>query len=139
MTDQLSAGLLALLFTSVEILTPLAGAIVAATFIRRRGRNARLALIGCLVMLPGPIVSGLVMALGMDTLIRVFGPLMAQSVLSAIGVPFYLVGFGLVLAGALTAPVPPSAPSGESLRAPSPTRVGEQAAGQQIADAATPV
>ncbi|MQS13672.1 hypothetical protein F7Q99_15675 [Streptomyces kaniharaensis] len=104
--DQVAAGLVGLLLDSIQVLVPLVGAVVAAVAIRRRGRNARLALAGCLVMLPGPIVSVLVPALGWETIIRVFGPFMANNVLSAIALPFHLVGFGLLLAGALAAPTP---------------------------------
>ncbi|GAA1248154.1 hypothetical protein GCM10009665_43820 [Kitasatospora nipponensis] len=112
MTDIQRAALLSLLLSGIATLTPLVGAIVAAVFVRRRGRNARLALAGCLVMLAGPIVSFLGMALGLDALMRAFGPLMAQNVLSVFVAPFQLVGFGLVLAGALTAPARPSTPFG---------------------------
>ncbi|MEU9181989.1 hypothetical protein AB0C90_35180 [Streptomyces sp. NPDC048550] len=107
--DQIAAGLVGLLFIAVEIVTPLVGALVAARAFRRRGRNARLAMTGCLVMLPGPIVSTLGMAVGLEPLMHVVGTYMAPHVLTAMTLPFHLVGFGLILAGALSDP--PSAPS----------------------------
>ncbi|MBV6698638.1 hypothetical protein KV557_16150 [Kitasatospora aureofaciens] len=110
MPDTLVAGLVSLLLTVLEVLAPLVGAVVAATYIRRRGRNARLAFVGCLVMTPGPIITTLVMAFGLEPLIRAVGTLAATSVLSAIPLPFHLVGLGLIVAGALTAPTPQPTP-----------------------------
>ncbi|MEV6735356.1 hypothetical protein [Streptomyces sp. NPDC051364] len=109
--DQIAAGLVGLLLIAVEILTPVVGALVAARAIRRRGRNARLAMAGCLVMLPGPIVSTVGMALGLEPLMRAVGIHMAAHVLTAMTLPFHLLGFGLILAGALSDPTQPSAPS----------------------------
>lgn len=109
--DQMAAGLVGLLLIAVEILVPLVGALAAARAIRRRGRNARLAMAGCLVMLPGPIVSTLGMTLGLEPLMRVVGTHMAAHVLTAMTLPFHLLGFGLILAGALSGPTQPSAPS----------------------------
>ncbi|MFD0277736.1 hypothetical protein ACFVHB_28015 [Kitasatospora sp. NPDC127111] len=118
MTDSASAHLFGLALNGIEILMPLVGAIVAATHLRRRGRNARLAVIGCLVMLPGPIVLPVGLTVGFDALSDAFGPSAAMYVLSAISLPFHLIGFGLLLAGALSEPAapvpafgpPPSAP-----------------------------
>ncbi|MFE2552992.1 hypothetical protein ACFXGI_31240 [Streptomyces sp. NPDC059355] len=102
--DQMAAGLVGLLLVAVEILAPLAGAVAAALAIRRRGRNARLAMVGCLVMLPGPIVSTVGMAVGLEPLMRAVGTYMAGYVLTAMTLPFHLVGFGLILTGALSEP-----------------------------------
>ncbi|MET9650799.1 hypothetical protein ABZZ44_11100 [Streptomyces sp. NPDC006460] len=109
MPDRTSAALVSLLLTGFAIFTPLIGAIVAAVSIRRRGRNARLALAGCLVMVPAPLVTVLG-PLVLETLVRHFGPYMAFQVISAIALPFHLVGFALVLAGALTGPSAPPTP-----------------------------
>ncbi|MDH6122485.1 hypothetical protein [Kitasatospora sp. GAS204B] len=112
MTDQLAAGLTGLLLFAIKTLAPLVGAVVAALAIRRRGRNARLAFAGCLVMLPEPILSTFGPALWSGSLIRGLGPLMVSNVLTVIVLPFQLVGFGLLLAGALSAPRPPQ-PAGQ--------------------------
>ncbi|GAA1948969.1 hypothetical protein [Kitasatospora viridis] len=111
MTDMQSAALLNLALTAITILAPLVGGIVAAMAIRRRGRNARLAMIGCLVMVPGPIVSGVAMALGFGSLGNAIGYGVAANVLSGLAMPFHLVGLALVLAGALAAPAQPAAPA----------------------------
>ncbi|MFF7588685.1 hypothetical protein ACFZCK_14480 [Kitasatospora purpeofusca] len=109
MTDYRTVGLIHLFIAAVSVLTPLIGAVVAGTFIRRRGRNARLAMIGCLVTAPGPIILVLGAGLGLDTVFGGVEPLMALSVVSAISVLFQLAGLVLILAGALTAPTPPAA------------------------------
>ncbi|WP_405361563.1 hypothetical protein OG535_27120 [Kitasatospora sp. NBC_00085] len=127
MTDQMSVALVSLLFTGILILVPLAGAVVAALFIRRRGRNARLAMAGCLVTALGPLVLALGMALGSDTLYGKVGLAAAVGVQSAITAVFSLVGLGLVLAGALAAPVPQPAAHG-----------GGQVFVQPVADTAYP-
>ncbi|MFB7981491.1 hypothetical protein [Streptomyces vinaceus] len=121
--DQMAAGIVGLLLTTVEILAPLAGAVVAALAIRRRGRNARLAMVGCLVMLPAPIVSTLGLTLALEPLVQSVGTFMAGHVLTAMTLPFHLVGLGLVLAGALSEP----RPAGRS-QAPAPAAavVGSQ-------------
>ncbi|MFE6841154.1 hypothetical protein [Streptomyces sp. NPDC057686] len=106
--DRIAAGLVGLLLVTLEILAPLAGAVVAALAIRRRGRNARLAMVGCLVMLPVPIISTLGTAVGLEPLMHSVGTYMAGHVLTAMTLPFHLVGFGLILAGALSGPRQPS-------------------------------
>ncbi|WP_369777855.1 hypothetical protein [Streptomyces sp. R33] len=102
--DQIAAGLVGLLLVAVEVLAPVAGAVAAALAIRRRGRGARLAMAGCLVMLPGPIVAVLGTTVGLEPLMRAVGTSMAGHVLTALTLPFHLVGFGLILAGALSEP-----------------------------------
>ncbi|MFB6615573.1 hypothetical protein ACFCV9_15360 [Streptomyces sp. NPDC056367] len=109
--NQMAAGLVGLLLMAIAVLTPVAGAVMAALAIRRRGRNARLAMVGCLVMLPGPVVSTLGMLVGLGPLMDALGPYMAPHVIAAMALPFHLVGFGLVLAGALSDPKQPSTPS----------------------------
>ncbi|MFE2880630.1 hypothetical protein ACFXG6_34000 [Streptomyces roseus] len=106
----MAAGLLGLLLTALEVLAPLAGAVVAALAIRRRGRNARLAMVGCLVMLPAPIVSALGVTVALEPLMQWVGTFMAGRVLTAVTLPFHLVGLGLVLAGALSEPKPTARP-----------------------------
>ncbi|WP_371500756.1 hypothetical protein OG871_28925 [Kitasatospora sp. NBC_00374] len=123
MTDTATAGLVQLILTAVAVLAPLGGAIVAAVFIRRRGLNARLAMAGCLVMLPGPMVVTVGSVVGLEPLVDAFGPATAYSMLSAVTVPFHLIGLGLVLAGALVAP------AAERLPAPEAIRVGDPEAG----------
>ncbi len=109
MTDYRTVGLIHLFIAGVSVLTPLIGAVVAGTCIRRRGRNARLAMIGCLVTAPGPIVLVLGAGLGLDSLFAGVEPLVALSVVSAISVLFQLAGLVLILAGALTEPARPAA------------------------------
>ncbi|MFE6745337.1 hypothetical protein ACFVGM_05735 [Kitasatospora purpeofusca] len=106
MTDYRTVGLVHLFIAAVSVLAPLIGAVVAGTFVRRRGRNARLAMIGCLVTAPGPIVLVLGTGLGLDTVFAGVEPLVALSVVSAIATLFHLVGFVLILVGALTDPTP---------------------------------
>ncbi|MFC5664555.1 hypothetical protein ACFP3U_16370 [Kitasatospora misakiensis] len=108
MTDYRTVGFINLFITAVSVLVPLIGAVVAGTFIRRRGRNARLAMIGCLVTAPGPLVFVLGSAFGLDTVFSGLEPLMAMTLLSAITVPFHLIGLALIVAGALTAPAQPA-------------------------------
>ncbi|MEU6238668.1 hypothetical protein [Kitasatospora sp. NPDC047058] len=127
MTDSTSAGLFGLVLNGTEVLMPLAGAIVAATFIRRRGRNARLAMFGCLVMLPGPILLPVGYAVAFDALADTFGPHMVAYVLSALMLPFHLIGTGLVLAGALTGPAAPVPSFGPPYPAPWAVPGGEPA------------
>ncbi|MFB8240128.1 hypothetical protein ACFC58_26645 [Kitasatospora purpeofusca] len=109
MTDYRTVGLVHLFIAAVSVLVPLIGAVVAGTFLRRRGRNARLAMIGCLVTAPGPIVLVLGTGLGLDTVFSGLEPLVAISIVSAIASLFHLAGFVLILAGALTAPARPAA------------------------------
>ncbi|MDY0810728.1 hypothetical protein [Kitasatospora purpeofusca] len=109
MTDYRTVGLVHLFIAAVSVLTPLVGAVVAGTFIRRRGRNARLAMIGCLVTAPGPIILVLASSLGLDTVFAGMEPLVALSLVSAVSVLFQLAGLVLILAGALTAAAPPAA------------------------------
>ncbi|MFB6891627.1 hypothetical protein ACFCX4_20245 [Kitasatospora sp. NPDC056327] len=103
MTDTQTLGIVSLASTALSVLTPVVGAVVAGTFLRRRGRNARLAMIGCLVMAPGPLVFTVGVALGGTNF---FGddPVLAISIVSVATIPFHLVGLGLILAGALAAP-----------------------------------
>ncbi|MFJ1702866.1 hypothetical protein [Kitasatospora sp. NPDC088346] len=108
MTDHDTASLVAMIIAAVTVLTPLAGAVVAAVFIRRRGLNARLATAGCLVMAPGPLMFTLGTAFGLDGFLRDLGPYMAVNALSALSMSFHLVGLGLVVAGALVPPRPPA-------------------------------
>lgn len=109
-----SAAAVDLILLAVHVLVPLSGAVMSALAIRRRGRNARLALAGCLVMAPTPIVSSLALAFGMGPLMQAVGPSMAAPVLTMVLMPFHLAGFGLLLAGALSgpaqSPTQPSAP-----------------------------
>ncbi|WP_328958183.1 hypothetical protein [Kitasatospora purpeofusca] len=108
MTDYRTVGLVHLFIAALSVLVPLIGAVVAGTFVRRQGRNARLAMIGCLVTAPGPIVLVLGAGLGLDTVFAGLEPLVALSVVSAIAVLFQLAGFVLILAGALTVPARPA-------------------------------
>ncbi|MEV0189868.1 hypothetical protein AB0I39_15185 [Kitasatospora purpeofusca] len=108
MTDYRTVGLVHLFIAAVSVLTPLIGAVVAGTFVRRRGRNARLAMIGCLVTAPGPIVLVLGTGLGLDTVFAGVEPLVALSVVSAVATLFHLVGFVLILVGALSVAAPPA-------------------------------
>ncbi|KOV29859.1 hypothetical protein ADK60_17165 [Streptomyces sp. XY431] len=108
MTDYRTVGLIHLFIAAVSVLTPLIGAVVAGTFLRRRGRNARLAMIGCLVTAPGPVVLVLGAGLGLDTVFADLEPLVAMSVLSGIATLFHLTGLVLILAGALSAPARPA-------------------------------
>ncbi|MFJ8434711.1 hypothetical protein ACIQ9P_25765 [Kitasatospora sp. NPDC094019] len=108
MTDYRTVGLVHLFITAVSVLTPLVGAVVAGTLLRSRGRNARLAMIGCLVMLPGPLVLMVGTGLGLDTVLPDLEPLMAISVLSGIATLFHLAGFVLILTGALSEPARPA-------------------------------
>ncbi|MGF1426636.1 hypothetical protein [Kitasatospora sp. LaBMicrA B282] len=110
MNDSFAASLFGLLLLILRVLAPLVGAVVAGTQIRRRGRSARLALAGCLVLAAAPIVSALAEVLGLGVAIRVTGALMASNVLSLVTLPFELTGLGLLLAAALSAPTPLQAP-----------------------------
>ncbi|MFF1906234.1 hypothetical protein [Kitasatospora sp. NPDC058218] len=113
MNDPTSIAAVSLIFTVISIVVPLAGAVVAATFIRRRGRNARLAMAGCLVAALGPLVLSLVVAVASDALYRDFGVAATVGAQLMVGATFSLTGLGLVLAGALAAPVasmPPVSP-----------------------------
>ncbi|MFD0369641.1 hypothetical protein [Streptomyces sp. NPDC127114] len=114
----MAAATVGLLLFAVEVLTPVVGAVVAALAIRRRGRHARLAMAGCLVMLPGPIVSTIGLAVGLAPLMQAVGTYMAAHVLTAMTLPFHLVGFGLILAGAISAPTQPSGSAPQSPPAP---------------------
>lgn len=109
MTDYRTVGLIHLFIAGVSVLTPLIGAVVAGTYIRRRGRNARLAMIGCLVTALGPIVLVLGTGFGLDSLFGGVEPLVALSVVSAASALFHLAGLLLILAGALTVPARPAA------------------------------
>ncbi|MEV0534146.1 hypothetical protein [Kitasatospora sp. NPDC050463] len=120
MNDQMSVAVVGLIFAVISIVVPLAGAVVAAVFIRRRGRNARLAMAGCLVAALGPLILGLTVGLGSDAIYRDFGIAASVGAQMAISATFSLTGLGLVLAGALAAPVasmppvpPPVAGEGE--------------------------
>ncbi|SDT81783.1 hypothetical protein SAMN05216371_6819 [Streptomyces sp. TLI_053] len=115
MTDYRTVGLVHLFIAALSVLVPLAGAVVAGTFLRRRGRNARLAMIGCLVTAPGPVVLVLGTGFGLDTVFAGADPLVALTVVSGIATLFHLAGFVLILAGALGAPAAPAA-----LQAPYP-------------------
>ncbi|MET9616720.1 hypothetical protein [Kitasatospora indigofera] len=112
MSDQSSLALVSLISTGVFILASLAGAVVAATFIRRRGLNASLAMAGCLVTALGPVALALTLGFGGEVLSDSYGAAAMIGAQSAISGLFSLTGLGLVLAGALAAPprpVPPSA------------------------------
>lgn len=128
----MSVAAVGLIFTVISILVPLAGAVVAATFIRRRGRNARLAMAGCLVAALGPLVMNLVVAVGSDALYRDFGVATTVGAQLMVGATFSLTGLGLVLAGALAAPVASMPPV-----SPLVVREGEPAFVPPVADAVT--
>ncbi|MFD7905368.1 hypothetical protein ACFV4F_11385 [Kitasatospora sp. NPDC059722] len=106
MSDQLTAGLIGLGVIAVDVLTPLVGAVVAANHIRKRGRNARLAMAGCLVMALAPVVSTIALTLWLEPLIRATDPVLGANLVPLFTLPFQLVGFGLLLAGALSEPKP---------------------------------
>lgn len=60
---------------------------------------------GCLVAAVGPIIETVIVGVGSDTLYRELGMVGAIGMQFAIGTTFALTGLGLVLAGALAAPV----------------------------------
>ncbi|MEU8512023.1 hypothetical protein AB0C76_10590 [Kitasatospora sp. NPDC048722] len=106
MSDHVTAGLIGLGVIVVDFLTPLVGAVVAANHIRKRGRNARLAMAGCLVMAPAPAISTIALAFWLEPLMRATDPVLAANLVPLFALPFQLVGFGLLLAGALSEPQP---------------------------------
>ncbi|MET9399674.1 hypothetical protein [Kitasatospora sp. NPDC002965] len=120
MTDYETARLVSLIVGSANVLVPLAGAVVAGTFLRRRGRNARLAMIGCLVMAVSPIVVSVVLAFATDSLYDELGLAMAINAPVLLSLPFHLAGLGLIVAGALAAPAPALAPQAVYLAGPLP-------------------
>ncbi|MEV6522856.1 hypothetical protein AB0M43_12990 [Longispora sp. NPDC051575] len=138
MTEYRVAAVFDLFLLLVAVLTPLAGATLAAVLLPKRGRRARLALAGCLVSLLNILVThGLMLATG--PLMKVFGIALAHTVISAVSMPIHIIGFGLLLAGALTGPpqtpapapapalAPPSAPASPSALASAPNAAPTQA------------
>ncbi|WP_327674536.1 hypothetical protein [Kitasatospora sp. NBC_00458] len=106
MTDYETARTISIILGAVNVLVPLAGAVVAATFLRRRGRNARLAMIGCLVTAVSPILVSVLVGFAMEDIYDEYGIVAAVNAPTLLSLPFHLTGLGLIVAGALVTPRP---------------------------------